>query len=197
MKIKKSSRLVLALFIGALLLSQPGTSDALKDANLRIATLPLNTAGFRSTDLPFSAGEEQVYRNIHVVKKLCAWHGEQAQLVCLDGTNDRHAVHDPRLCFRSAHWEVLSEIVVPHPAGGEMRRLRLRRDNRELETVYWWSTSTERHASAMKYFLQSSLRRLTRGRSGEEPVLVLLQPVQAGKLDWNVWLGPQSPLHTL
>lgn len=197
MKSKKSSRLVLTLLIGALLLSLPGRSDALKDANARLATLPLNGAGFRSTDLPLSAAEEQVYRHIHVLKKLCVWQGEQAQLVCLDGTNDRHAVHDPRLCFRSAQWEVLSESVVPHPAGGEMRRLRLRRDNRELETVYWWSTSTERHASAMKYFVQSSLRRLTHGRSGEEPVLVLLQPVQTSQLDWNVWLGPQSPLHSL
>jgi hypothetical protein len=193
----KSGRLVLALLIGALLLSLTGTSDALKDANSRLAALALNAAGFRSTDLPLSAGEEQVYRNIHVLKKLCIWQGEQAQLVCLDGTRDRHAVHDPRLCFRSAQWEVLSETVVPHPAGGEMRRLRLRRDKREVETVYWWSTATERHASALKYFMQSSLRRLTRGCSGEEPVLVVLQPVQAGQLDWNAWLSPQSPLHSL
>jgi len=197
MKTRKSMWLVLALLIGALLLSLQGAPDSLKDANVRLASLPLNATGFRSTDLPLSAAEEQVYRHIHVLKKLCLWHGEQAQLVCLDGTQDRHAVHDPRLCFRSAHWEVLSENVVPHPAGGEMRRIRLRRDNRELETVYWWSTPTERHASAMRYFMQSSLRRLTQGHSGEEPVLVLLQPVQAGQLDWNAWLGPLSPLHSL
>jgi len=197
MTTRKSMGLVLALLIGALLLSLQGAPNALQDARARLAALPLNAAGFHSTDLPLSAAEEPVYRHIHVLKKLCAWHSEHAQLVCLDGTQDRHAVHDPRLCFRSAHWEVLSETVVPHPAGGEMRRLRLRRDGRELETVYWWSTPTGRHASAMKYFMQSSLRRLTQGRSGEEPVLVLLQPVQAGQLDWNAWLGPQSPLHSL
>ena len=197
MKTKKQIGLVLALFIGALLLSLQGASDGLTDANARLAALPLNAAGFHSTDLPLSTAEVQVYRHIHVLKKLCAWHGEQAQLVCLDGTHDRHAVHDPRLCFRSARWEVLSESVVPHPAGGEMRRMRLRRDNREVETVYWWSTSAGRHASAMKYFIQSSLRRLTQGHSGDEPVLVLLQPVQAGQLDWDAWLSPQSPLQSL
>ena len=197
MNTTKSMGLVLALFIGALILSVPGASNALKNADARLSALPLNANGFRSTDLSLSPAEEQVYRNIHVLKKLCVLNGEQAQLVCLDGTQDRHAVHDPRLCFRSAQWQVLSETVVPHPAGGEMRRLRLRRDNRELETVYWWSTRTERHASAMKYFVQSSLRRLTQGYSGEEPVLVLLQPVLAGQLNWNTWLGPQSPLHSL
>ena len=197
MKNRKSMWLVVALLCGALLLSLQGATHSLKDAKARLAALPLNAAGFRSIDLPLSDAEELVYRHIHVLKKLCTWHGQQAQLVCLDGTQDRHAVHDPRLCFRSAHWEVVSEGVVPHPAGGEMRRLRLRRDNRELETIYWWSTPTGRHASAMKYFMQSSLRRLTQGYSGEEPVLVLLQPVQAGQLDWTSWLGPQSPLHSL
>lgn len=197
MKATKSGKLVMLLLIGALLLSVSGSSDGLTDADARLAALQLNAGSFRSTDLPLSDAETQVYHNIRVLKKLCVLQGEQAQLVCLDGTRDRHAVHDPRLCFRSARWEVLEETVMPHPAGGEMRRMRLRRDNRELETVYWWSTPTERHASAIKYFLQSSLRRLTRGHSGEEPVLVVLQPVQSSQLDWKVWLGPQSPLHSL
>ncbi len=186
--------MVLLASFGYSLATKYGT---LPDASVRLAAIPTILANFSSRDVPLTAVEVEVYGSIHVLKRICVLGGQQAQLLCLDGTRDRHAVHDPRLCFRGAGWEILQDEPMPHPAGGEVRRLRLRKAGHEVETLYWWSTLHERHGSPGRYWLQTALRRITRGLSGDEPVLVLLQPLHAERLVWSTWIAPHSPLHSL
>jgi len=93
-------------------------------------------------------------------------------------------VHDPLYCIRGDGWQVVGEqtLVVP---GGHARRLTLARSDRRTEVVFWFTDGRERYDSAWRTWRQSLSRRLTFGRSGREPALVLLQPANGETPSWN------------
>ena len=63
--------------------------------------------------------------------------------------------------------------------------VQLKKNDRTAEAMFWFSDGTERHSSALRYWLQTTLRRLSLGRSGEEPLLVILQPLTGTALQWD------------
>lgn len=170
--------------IGVMVLGSIWEGAQLPDASARLAALPLRGLGFIGQELPLKEVELKVFGKAEVVNRVYMAGGQKFVLTIIDGTNDRHAVHDPLYCFKGAGWTVSSRAA--HlVTGGEAARLRLVQERREVEALIWFSDGRERHASALRYWWQTTLRRVTLGRSGEEPVLIVLQPAEGSSLDWE------------
>ncbi len=170
----------------------------LSDATQRLKLLPREGLGYSSVDVALSRVEKDVYREAQVVKRLYCTASDRVVIVVVDGTRNRHAVHDPGYCFRGGGWRVRAEERQPLPGGAAMRVF-LERGADRTEAVYWFTDGVTRHASALRYWAQTSLRRLTLGVWGEEPILVVMQPApdSPGAVDWGLWLDQVPDFLTL
>ncbi len=156
----------------------------LADASARLARLPEQGLGFASREIPLNDAERSIYGTAKVTKRLYQLGREQWVVVVIDGTANRHAIHDPTYCFRGGGWNVLAQEPLAIP-GGEAAHLTLGNDREQRQALYWISDGRTRHASPTRYWRQTALRRLTLGQSGPEPVLVLVQPNRAGAVAWD------------
>ena len=158
----------------------------LPDASARLKTLSRDGFGFASVDVPLSRVEAGIYRDVAVIKRLYRMQSDSVVVVVIDGSKNRHAVHDPLYCFRGGGWQVMAAHRLPLP-GGAATRVELERGGERTEAVYWFTDGASRHSSAMRYWWQASLRRLTFGAAGDEPILVVVQPAgsQVGTVDWE------------
>lgn len=168
----------------------------LQDASGRIAALPLYDREYVGRNLPLSTFESEMFTHVNVLKRLYQVGDQNLFITALDGTRNRHVVHDPFYCFRGGGWEVESQrpIALPH---GEGMFLTLRHDDRTQEALYWFSDGYHQYASPLRYWWQATLRRLTLGRSGPEPVLVVVQPVDAKTLNLEALLRQFPALFAL
>lgn len=153
----------------------------LDDASTRIKALPKSGLQFASRDVSLVDTERDIYGAANVIKRICQVGPHQFVLLVVDGSRNRHAVHDPLYCFKGSGWEAGKVNDLPL-RGGMGREVLLTKGKERAEVVFWFSDGVNRHGSAMKYWMQTALRRLSFGKSGPEPVLVML---------WAV--GPQSP----
>lgn len=156
----------------------------LPDASGRLDRLPKAGLGFASRELPLTESERAIFGAARSLKRLYQAGSQRLVVQVIDGTRNRHAVHDPLYCLRGAGWEVRhgTDIAVP---GGTARLLSLEGNGRTAEALYWFSDGQTRHASAPRYWAQTTGRRLTRGRSGEEPVLTMVQPWDGEPVNWE------------
>jgi hypothetical protein len=145
----------------------------LTDASSRINHFPRMSGQVASRDLPLTPGEEAIFCGVTVVKRLALVGDDRAVVTVIDGTKNRHAVHDPVFCFRGAGWEVSREESVPLRKGFA-RLVHLRQGKELAEALYWFSDGKEQFKSPVLYWWKTALRRLTFGSSGMEPVLVIL-----------------------
>lgn len=172
--------ILLALGLGAALL---GEFVRLPDAGNRLDAFPLSGFGFAGREMPLNEHERAIFGQARVVKRLYQVGRQRVVVQIVDATRDRHAVHDPMFCFRGAGWETAARRDLPVP-GGTALQLGLRRGASVAEAVVWFSNGHDRHASAPRHWRETVLRRLTLGRSGPEPVLVILQPMNGETIDW-------------
>jgi len=171
--------LVSAVLIGLLWQWLP-----LPDASRRLADLPANGPGFTGRDLPLSGAESSVFEGATVLKRLYQVGDRRFLLTVIDGTRRRQAIHDPLYCLRGAGWQVVLDQPTVLP-GGSARWIQASRDGVHAEALTWFTDGRLRHGSISRYWWQTTLRRLSLGRSGPEPLLVQLQPVGAGTADWG------------
>ncbi len=155
----------------------------LADAASRLGRLPLRTPGVKGVEIELTDGERKSFGKASATKRLYRVGGQEFHLLVLDGTRDRHAVHDPLFCFRGAGWHVDAEEPLA-VANGKGNAIRLTRGDETVYALYWFTTGREIHASAPRYWAQSTLRRMSFGASGDEPVLVLLHASDA-KPNWR------------
>ena len=154
------------------------------DATDRLNRLPVSGFHLFSRDIPLNQVEADIYRGANVRKRLYQVGHEKFILIAIDGTHDRHAVHDPKYCFVGGGWQVGTDRTLPIP-GGEARLLELTKPGGNVEIMYWISDNHVRHGSAMRAWWQSTLRRQTFGLSGEEPVIFILQPLPGTTVNWE------------
>jgi hypothetical protein len=93
-------------------------------------------------------------------------------------------VHDPAYCFRGAGWTVEKRAAYAIP-GGTAALLTLSRGSTGRQVMFWMTDDRKRFAQPLRYWWQATWRRLTLGWSGPAPVLVVLQPAEAGAFDWH------------
>lgn len=174
--------LVVAAVIGAVWEFIP-----IADASQRLKQLPKEGYGFRTRELELTPNEAEHFHDVSTVKRLCSVNGQMFVMLVIDGSRNRHAVHDPLYCIRGDGWNINCAVQRPIERGWA-RYIRATRGDRETEALYWFSNGEIRHGSATQYFCQATLRRITLGRSSEEPVLVVLQPANEEIVDWDAAL---------
>lgn len=159
----------------------------LPDAQARIAPLAAGP-GQRLESMPFASWETEFFGKAKAARWLAQGRGAAVVATVVDGSGNRAAVHDPSYCFRGAGWTVAAETPVALSHGSAVK-VSLRREGAELEAVYWFSDGRRAYASPPRYWWDTTLRRLTLGASGPEPVLVLLVPAKERAPDWDEWLA--------
>jgi len=192
----KSKRWLWVALTVSVLLSLAWEFSPLPDASGRLEALNGQVIGFTSVDVPLTDVEQKVFGGASVIKRVYRGGGVAFLLIVIDGTRDRHSVHDPTYCFRGAGWTEVGGADIP-VAGGEGRWVRLRKNGRESEVIYWFSDGVRRHASPVRYWCQTTLRRVSLGALGEEPVLVVAQPFGERAVDWRRVLGVFVPLQEI
>lgn len=156
----------------------------LPDATARLHNLGYKAPGVQCEDIALAPAETVNFRGTTVLKRVALVGKDCVLLTVVDGTHNRHAIHDPIFCFRGAGWEVEAQHDIP-VTDGEARVVRLRRGATAAEAIYWFSDCDSKFASPMTFWWKTALRRLSLGKSGQEPVLVFLTSTGAAPLDWR------------
>ncbi|MEI8288824.1 MAG: exosortase-associated EpsI family protein [Verrucomicrobiota bacterium] len=156
----------------------------LSDAQNRVARLDSAGLGFASREMTLNETEKSIFGAAQVVKRVYRAGRENLVVVIIDGTHNRHAVHDPTYCFRGAGWTIAGERPLTLP-GGTGRILSLHKGSETREVVFWFSDGRDRHATVTRCWWQTSLRRLTFGASSPATVLVLVQPLESSRFNWE------------
>lgn len=156
----------------------------LPNASGRLSKLPAAGLGFSSREIPLSDVEKTVFQRAETIKRIYRVGNQTVIVQVIDASGDRHAIHDPMYCFRGAGWEEASSEDLSIP-GGTARLLLLKKKAEQVHVAYWISDGATRHSSPIYYRWQTALRRISFGRSGPEPVLVLVQPAGNAPVDWS------------
>lgn len=168
----------------------------LHGAEQRLIELQIQGDHFNSRGVALSATESTSLGAAIAVRRLYTFGDQRILANLIDATHNRHAVHDPLYCFTGSGWQIVNDRRVEIP-GGEGRHVTFARQGQRAELTFWFSDGAVRHCGIANYWWQTTLRRLTCGLSGPEPVLVLLQSYDDRPVDWRVILRPDSPLFSL
>ena len=158
----------------------PLTTDA-----ARLDDVPLRGPGYAMTDLPLTDSEAERYENVHTRKRLLICRGHAVIMTMIDGSQDRHAVHDPTYCLRGDGWRIEHTGTLQVDHGEQVSHLRVSRDGVTREAVYWFTDGQKAFPSIMEYWWKCSARRMSFGWSGDEPVFVLMQPANDAPVHWR------------
>lgn len=161
---------LVALFVRAL---------DLPDASERIARFPKQGPMFQSISVPLTDFEKDMLGGAKGYKAIYLWQGLRYAYTMIDGTHNRQAVHDPRYCFRGAGWTILTDVSVDF-SGGKARRVKLSQDEVQSEALFFYSDGENVFDRPLEYWMRATMRRWLRRFGGEEPVLVMIQPVDPG-----------------
>lgn len=149
----------------------------LHDAQARILALPKDGLGFSSQKMELNETEKVVYGEAQVLKSVYQTAWGNFLLILVDGSRNRHAIHDPTYCFTGAGWKVVDRRTVAVPSG-KIGVLTLQKGPENRMAAYWFSDGKTRHNSALQCWWQTAKRRLTFGTISEEPILAVLQPLE-------------------
>ncbi len=152
-----------------------------------LAEVPARGAGFAARDLPLRPWERAALGSAGVLHRRYDYQGHYFFLTVIDGTRNRHAIHDPHYCFEGAGWRLRQEERLAIP-GGTAAALEMAREGTPAHVIFWFSDGGRRRASMFWYWWQTTVRRLTLGRYGAEPLLVVLQSGDQANPDWPAWL---------
>lgn len=180
--------LCLAVILGALWQFVP-----LQDAANRLEKLPLEGLGYRGKSLPLNETEQQFLNKVNVLKRTYAVNGQSFLVTVVDGTNDRHVVHDPYFCFRGTGWKILKEENLALNRGSATK-ITLKKNDSFREALFWFTDGQKQFSSPLRYWVETSLRRLTLGASGGEPVLVVVQAPEDQDVNWDRFSAQFHPL---
>ena len=167
----------------------PGAAD-------RMSRLPLQNGPVRQENIPLLPAEVAAFAGCSTLKRLAVFGDDMVILVVLDGTQNRHAVHDPTFCFRGAGWNIDQQDPFPlnHGAGSLVK---LSKGASNAEALYWFSNGRTQYSSPLRYWGETSLRRVSLGHSGSEPLLVILTSATDKSPDWRALLEAWSELQEL
>ena len=180
----RSQKILIGGLLIAVVLALAWDLVPLANAQDRVARFAPAGLGFASREMALNETEKSIFGAARVVKRVYRAGRENLIVVIIDGTHNRHAVHDPTYCFRGAGWIISSERPLPLP-GGTGKILSLHKGSETREVVFWFSDGSERHATIARCWWQTALRRLTFGVSGPAPVLVLVQPLEGSGSNWE------------
>lgn len=153
------------------------------DASQRLADLDLQGVGFKGVSLPFSEQEQDFLGAAEAIKRRYL-HGDMTMvMIAIDGTENRHVVHDPSFCYRGAGFEVTAGKTFPL-LNGEGEILTLEKGDQSMKVAYWFSDGERRFTGFYEYVFRSALSRLTFGTIWKQPVMVTAHIEHQPDFDW-------------
>lgn len=157
----------------------------LENARARLDSIPESGNGFRARGMPLTDEDRKLLGDADAVSKAVQLQGGGGfVLTVIDGTRNRHAVHDPSYCFVGSGWEVAEKREVATTSGTALMQV-LVKDGRRLEALSFFDDKGRQFSSATRYWLEAGWRRMTFGASGAEPVLVICKGVPDVPVDWD------------
>ncbi len=151
----------------------------------RLTGLPLSGPGFQSRRIDLTEADRRFLGGARGVQHLIQLNdGGRIMLTVIDGSGNRHAVHDPTYCLSGGGWKVARlHPVVLH--SGEANWMNLTKDDKSMEALWFFDDGEGQFTSALSYLVKTSARRATLGRSGPEPLLVTLRGLPGETPDWK------------
>lgn len=176
---------VCAAALGLLVLESRYTPPGVSET--RLNSLPLSGPGFIGHNIAFNTAEVAFIGPAHALKRSYNLSGIPTTIILIDGTLNRHAVHDPSYCYKGMGYTILKEEALPIN-GGHGRLLKLEKAGEHRTVAFWFTDGHTHHASLPLYILQTALHRLTFGLMGEPPLLVMVEPASSTPLNWSTYL---------
>ena len=181
---KKSKPVILSLLVIAIILGLIWEINPLPSARARLENVPMSGLHFAGKELPLTEEEQLALGAAFAIKRLYIYKGNKFILTITDGSNNRNAVHDPTYCFLGGGWQIEGDLSL-QLGNGEARQLNLSRNGETARVLYWFSNGKQSYSSVLQYWGETTMRRLTMGLHGEEPILVLLRPINDTNVDWD------------
>jgi len=154
-----------------------------QDAVEQLVAIPIQGNEFRSIEMPLTHQERELLGGASAAKRMVYPQGVSPFLFsAVDGTRNRHAVHDPRYCFVGAGWQIVNEETRETPRG-PVQVLTLEREGARRHALFWFSSPEGWFVSPMTYWAKATWRRLTLGVGGEEPILLVAQTLKDEPID--------------
>ena len=113
----RSQKILIGGLLIAVVLALAWDLVPLANAQDRVARFAPAGLGFASREMALNETEKSIFGAARVVKRVYRAGRENLIVVIIDGTHNRHAVHDPTYCFRGAGWIISSERPLPLPGG--------------------------------------------------------------------------------
>jgi len=145
--------------------------------------VPSSAPGIASRDVPLTETEIRWLGHARGIKRIVRSPSGLWLLAVTDGSLNRQAVHDPAYCFRGEGWTVTGRETLALPDGRAVL-LTLEKAGQFSQALAWFSDGGAPFASTVEYWARTTLRRLTLGLSGNEPLLFILRPLGAVPSDW-------------
>ena len=155
--------------------------------------IPREGIGLKSRDVEISPIEKKWLGGAAGLKRIFSFRDRLWLLAVTDGTNNRQAVHDPTYCVLGEGWKIIAKSRMPL-AGGSALSVTMTRNGETARTLYWFYDGAAPFSSVVEFWLRSTLRRITRGLSGPEPLLFILRPAGTPPEDWQAAANEVAPL---
>lgn len=172
-------------FILALILTFVWPMIPVASASRRLASLPTSCPDFQARPLELTPGDRAFLGKAQAVQLLIDMRGGgRLVLTVVDGSNNRHAVHDPAYCFAGGGWKIQTQHSVKTPSGDAIL-VALAKDEQKSEALWFFDDGQHQFTSPLEYWLKTSVRRASLGCSGSEPVLVTLRCMPGTQVNWD------------
>ncbi len=151
----------------------------------RLSAMPQAGRVFQSQTLEFSDEDKKFLGGARAVQRIIqTQHSPPIVISVIDGSGNRHAVHDPSYCLAGGGWIIRSEKQV-NLSAGVANWISMEKAGETMEALWFFDYGETQFTSPFQYWWLTSLRRTTRGLSGSEPLLVMLRVPPGGKADWQ------------
>lgn len=151
----------------------------------RLAALPTTGTNFQSQMIDFSDKDKQFLGKARAVQRVIHTRNSPPMMLSvIDGSGNRHAVHDPGYCLAGGGWIIRSEKQVAL-SSGVANWISMEKAGETREAMWFFDDGKSQFTSPFHYWWLTSLRRATRGLSGAEPVLVMLRVAPGQQADWQ------------
>jgi hypothetical protein len=157
---------------------------SLTDTQKRLDSIPLEGSEFVGQNIPVKKSEREFFKDINILKRLYVIGNLEFFVTILDGTNNRDSISNPNDCFKNWDWIIQKEQTL-RIKDGYANLIEISKEGQTREALIWYSDSYSRYSSSQRYRLRTLLRSLSFGYLGKEPILIVVQPLEGGKIDWD------------
>ena len=183
---KSAGSWLLVVFLAmSLLMTMLWQFVKLEDGEQKLAQLPLVGPYVDGKNLPLNAAEISFFKEARLLKRYYRIGSQMMFVTVIDGTRNRSAVHDPYYCFKGRGWQIHSQQSYPLDRGTASIVHLQKQNGMRGEAMFWFTDGEVQYNSPIRYWIQTTLRRITFGYYSKEPLLVALQPVYTADLQWD------------